>query len=463
MSTVLRYSTGSLAALLLVLCGVLLGLSCWPAEPYNRRDLSWTEPLSFSLFPFGSAPAPASGLPGRNDPIHFAQPFPAIHLNSIPLSDGLDYLRDWSGATIDVNWTALAAEGIRRDSQVSRSFGGQTFPVALARMLDGQNLAFTVDDNTIYVSTRREIGRVQRVRRARPQWPTHVRIHNKQAGLDEATGTSPPQWHRLDEVLDRIARRNPLDVDWESLKQVGVRPETPIDVERWPSDLLGSALRQASLDHDLQYEVRDGRLLVSTREWFDRDERPRKLLLVACALGIAMMVLVPFVLFRRRPVLRSAAFVSFVILSSAAAFGLTRATRASVLEATFAGKHWIVEALPDYPRGTRLWIRIEPGDWDAAALNSGPLVPPRETSVTRAQISIYRSGSPFQQLSIMAPCQTVVGGLGAGPVLWAIALITWHGLRFRGQRTRRMRGQCVECGYDLRASGDHCPECGRAV
>jgi hypothetical protein len=47
---------------------------------------------------------------------------------------------------------------------------------------------------------------------------------------------------------------------------------------------------------------------------------------------------------------------------------------------------------------------------------------------------------------------------------WAMWLpVAIYGDRLRRQRIRngrRLKGQCMECGYDLRATPDRCPECG---
>jgi hypothetical protein len=51
---------------------------------------------------------------------------------------------------------------------------------------------------------------------------------------------------------------------------------------------------------------------------------------------------------------------------------------------------------------------------------------------------------------------------GAGSMtLIAIGIEAW--LAYRAFRRRKLAGCCPACGYDLRASPDRCPKCGRVV
>jgi hypothetical protein len=59
---------------------------------------------------------------------------------------------------------------------------------------------------------------------------------------------------------------------------------------------------------------------------------------------------------------------------------------------------------------------------------------------------------------VTAPWWALVTALGVGPSFRAIGLA-----RARRARMREARGLCARCGYDLRATPEHCPECGSAA
>jgi len=56
---------------------------------------------------------------------------------------------------------------------------------------------------------------------------------------------------------------------------------------------------------------------------------------------------------------------------------------------------------------------------------------------------------------LRAPAWVVVPLLGCAPAVWVA-----RARRRRIVASRRLRGLCTECGYDVRATPDRCPECG---
>ena len=48
-------------------------------------------------------------------------------------------------------------------------------------------------------------------------------------------------------------------------------------------------------------------------------------------------------------------------------------------------------------------------------------------------------------------------------ILFLVLPARWAHLRFKSRRIQSRIGLCQGCGYDLRASNDRCPECGKLI
>lgn len=68
-------------------------------------------------------------------------------------------------------------------------------------------------------------------------------------------------------------------------------------------------------------------------------------------------------------------------------------------------------------------------------------------------------GDTFTYTTVFMPCWLIIALAAVLPLNWLRKKIT-HGLLLR---RRRARGQCLQCGYDLRASTGRCPECGTPI
>ena len=63
----------------------------------------------------------------------------------------------------------------------------------------------------------------------------------------------------------------------------------------------------------------------------------------------------------------------------------------------------------------------------------------------------------YRERAIALPCWFLVLGCSVMPAMWLA------GARSRRLARRKKAGLCTQCGYDLRATSDRCPECGTAV
>lgn len=205
---------------------------------------------------------------------------PVITFDDVSLSDALDFMRDVSGADLVVNWKSIDAAGIPRSKPITLRISGMTYATALARVVDAAGLAYAQDESLICISTRSDLRRIGTQYRPRWPWPSDEDLQVQQGSYADfyyAFGTqAPPQ--PLGVACNAAGRGFEVqpDVNWEALRSLGLAPQTPVEVQA-PGEMrdwFEAVLRHASADHEIQYQVRNGRLLVAPKEWFDRDERP---------------------------------------------------------------------------------------------------------------------------------------------------------------------------------------------
>ena len=118
--------------------------------------MRWTSLIAAALG-FGvalSAASTSAGVTSRQ----LGTSLPELRFQGVTFGDALDFMRDVSGANITVNWKAVEATGVTRDSQVNMHLNNVKMRKALDMLLTevsgGDTLTYVVDQGVIEITTR---------------------------------------------------------------------------------------------------------------------------------------------------------------------------------------------------------------------------------------------------------------------------------------------------------------------
>lgn len=140
-----------------VLAFVLASCTLTGAKTSPPRQVAETAPAAS---PKPSAPSVQEKLDHR---------LPELQFDAVGLSDAIDFFRDVSGANIFVDWKALEAAGVNRNTPVFARLRDVTFSKSLQVVLDSvsggqKKIAYAVDEGVITISTRDELSKNVTVR-----------------------------------------------------------------------------------------------------------------------------------------------------------------------------------------------------------------------------------------------------------------------------------------------------------
>ncbi|HET6252298.1 MAG TPA: hypothetical protein VFE47_31720 [Tepidisphaeraceae bacterium] len=394
----------------------------------------------------------------------------------VGLNDAIDFLRDM-GAGVEVDWKEIEAAGIDRNAPITASLVNEPFSTLLLRIVQQSNLAFSAKDGLIRISTRQHLLKAHGEYRQRWPFPSdddlaateslrvwltwapsalEIERHEKRNGPKPPPPPSPPQSDEISDVFDALAdaMHVPIDVKWSTLSQFGITPETRVNslLTGTSANWVGEVIQQVSSGQDVQYQLRGGRIIVTSREWFDDQDLPIVRAVETGGLGLLALWLVVLLMFvRRRRSLGMFWFFTVVLVGAVVALLVAR-TRVPEIHLRGGDRSYTLEMADN----DTLAFRIRPLVLSDAASYRYAMAATPITLFSRWQTSLIRTGTFNSEIRAATLCMPIVCLLLVLPGCW---LMLRSGNAIRSAR-RRAQGRCINCGYDLRFSKAKCPECG---